>query len=113
MRSFEATVEHLDGGAVSVALHGDLDLENAYSFDAQLRRLEADHPPCLILDLRELTFVDSCGLARLLAARRRARREHRRLVLVRGSAAVQRLFALTALDEAFEIVNNVPAAVSG
>jgi hypothetical protein len=31
---------------------------------------------------------------------------------VRGSAAVQRLFALTAVNEAFEIVNEVPAAVS-
>ena len=29
----------------------------------------------------------------------------RRLVLVRGPAAVQRVFQLTAVDEAFEIVN--------
>src|SRR5919201_6230935 len=98
MRGFHTTVEHLDGGVVSVALHGELDLEHAYMFDAELRGLEADGPPCVILDLRELSFLDSCGLARILAARKRARREHWRLVLVRGPAAVQRLFALTALD---------------
>jgi anti-sigma B factor antagonist len=112
MRGFHTTVEHLDAGAVCVALHGELDLEHAYAFDDELRGLEADRPPCLVLDLRELTFLDSCGLSRLLAARKRARREHRRLVLVRGPAAVQRLFALTAVDEAFEIVSEVPAAVT-
>jgi anti-sigma B factor antagonist len=113
MRGFHTTVEHLDGGGVCVALHGELELEHAYAFDAELRDVEADRPPCLVLDLRELTFLDSCGLSRLLAARKRARREHRRLVLVRGPAAVQRLFALTAVDEAFEIVKDVPAAVAG
>src|SRR3954454_1634382 len=106
MRGFEVTVEHLEGGAVSVALHGELDLEHAYIFDARLREVEAEHPPRLVLDLRALSFLDSSGLARLLAARRRARREHRRLVLVRGRAAVHRVFALTALDEEFEIVKD-------
>jgi anti-sigma B factor antagonist len=111
MRGFRATVEELDGGAVRVALHGELDFEHAYTFDAQLCAVEAEHPDRVVLDLRGLTFLDSCGLSRLLAARRRARRARHRLVLVRGSAAVQRLFALTAVDEAFEIVNDVPAAV--
>ena len=40
-----------------------------------------------------------------MAARRRAMKAGRRLVLVRGTAAVQRVFQLTAVDEAFEIVN--------
>jgi anti-sigma B factor antagonist len=108
MRGFATTVEHLDGD-VTVALHGELDLEHAYDFDIQLRRLEATHPRCLILDLRELKFLDSSGLARLLAARRRARRDRRRLVLVRGTATVQKLFAVTALDEQFEMVSAPPA----
>jgi anti-sigma B factor antagonist len=108
MRGFETTVEHLDG-AVRVALHGELDLDHAYDFDVELRRLEASQPRCLILDLRDLRFLDSSGLARLLAARRRARRDRRRLVLVRGTATVQRLFALTALDEQFEMVSAPPA----
>lgn len=108
MRGFATTVEHLDG-AVTVALHGELDLDHAYDFDVELRRLEAAQPRCIILDLRDLKFLDSSGLARLLAARRRARKDHRRLVLVRGTAAVQRLFAVTALDEQFEMVSEAPA----
>jgi anti-anti-sigma factor len=105
MKGLALTIEQLENDAVKIALRGELDLEHAYTFDEELRRIEALEPPCICIDLRELTFLDSCGLARLVAARRRARKANRRLVLVRGPAAVQRLFALTAVDEAFEIVN--------
>jgi anti-anti-sigma factor len=109
MRGFGLTIEPLAGGAVRIALRGELDLEHAYTFDEELKRVEVTRPTCLVLDLRGLSFLDSCGLARLLAARRRARRERRRLMLVRGSPAVQKLLALTAVAEHFEIVSEVPA----
>ena len=109
MRGLALTIAKLKGNAVKIALRGELDLEHAYSFDEELKRVEALEPDCICLDLRELTFLDSCGLARLVAARRRAMKAGRRLVLVRGPAAVQRVFQLTAVDEAFEIVT-VPEA---
>jgi anti-sigma B factor antagonist len=108
MRGFGLTIEPLAGDAVLVALRGELDLEHAYTFDEELRRVEGRRPSCLVLDLRGLSFLDSCGLARLLAARRRARRERRRLLLIRGSATVQRLLAITAVAEHFETVAEVP-----
>jgi len=108
MRGFGLTIEPLAGDAVRVALRGELDLEHAYTFDEELRQLERRRPSCLVLDLRGLSFLDSCGLARLLAARRRARRERRRLLLVRGGAAVQRLMTITAVGEHFETVTEVP-----
>src|SRR3954463_8553916 len=109
MRGFGLTIEPLAGGAVRVALRGELDLEHAYTFDEELRRVEAERPPCLVLDLRGLSFLDSSGLARLLAANRRARRDRRRLLLIRGSAAVQRLMAITAVGQHFETVTELPA----
>ena len=108
MRGFGLTIEPLAGDAVRVSLRGELDLEHAYTFDEELRRVEGARPSCLVLDLRGLSFLDSCGLARLLAARRRARREQRRLLLVRGGTAVQRLLAITAVGEHFETVGEVP-----
>ena len=109
MRGFGLTIEPLAGGAVRVALRGELDLEHAYTFDEELRRVEGERPPCLVLDLKGLSFMDSCGLARLLAANRRARRERRRLLLVRGSVPVQRLLAITAVGQHFETVSELPA----
>jgi anti-sigma B factor antagonist len=108
MRGFGLTIEPLAGGAVCLALRGELDLEHAYTFDEELRRVERRRPPCVVLDLRGLSFLDSSGLARLLAARRRARRDKRRLLLVRGGTAVTRLLAITAVGEHFETVSEVP-----
>jgi anti-anti-sigma factor len=109
MRGFGLTIEPLRGGAVRVALRGELDLEHAYTFDEELRRVEGERPSCLVLDLRGLSFLDSSGLARLLAANRRARRDRRRLLLVRGGTAVQRLMAITAVGQHFETVSELPA----
>ncbi len=113
MQGFGLTIEELGAGAIRIALRGELDLAHAYTFDEELRRVEAARPACVVLDLRELRFLDSCGLARLLAARRRARKLGHRLLLVRGPKAIQRLFALSAVDEAFEMVSEVPAAMAG
>ena len=110
MRGFGLTVEPLAGDAVRVALSGELDLEHAYTFDEELRRVEAMQPDCICLDLRELTFLDSSGLGRLVAARRRSLKAKRRLVLVRGPAAVQRVLQLTAVEESFEMISE-PASL--
>src|SRR5215218_11396273 len=104
MRGLALTIEQLEDDAVRVALRGELDLEHAYTFDEELRRVEATRPEVLVLDLSELAFMDSCGLARLLAAHKRSRSAGRRLLLVRGSKVVQRLFTLAAVSEAFETV---------
>jgi anti-anti-sigma factor len=112
MHGFELTVQHMGTGAVSIKLRGALDLAYAYRFDDELRHAERDASSCLVLDLRELDLIDSAGISRILAARRRARRAGRRLVLVRGSRAVQRFLALAALTEHFEFVCD-PADVIG
>lgn len=112
MQGFGLMIEELDSGAVRIALRGELDLAHAYTFDEELRRVEGGRPPCIVLDLRELTLLDSTGLARLMAARKRARRAGHRLVIVKGNPTVQRLFALCAMDESFEIVSEVPEALT-
>lgn len=106
MTGFELTVQHMGTGAVSIRLRGALDLAYAYRFDDELRHAERDASSLLVLDLRELDFVDSAGMSRILAARRRARRSGRRMVLVRGSRAVQRFLQLAALTEHFEYVSD-------
>ena len=104
MSGFELAVQHMGRGAISIRLSGALDLAYAYRFDDEIRHAER-HADLLVLDLRDLDFVDSAGMSRILAARRRARRAGRRLVLVRGSRPVQRFLQLAALTEHFDYVN--------
>jgi anti-anti-sigma factor len=109
MKGFGLVSKLAGSGTVMISLRGELDFEHAYVFDEELRSVEAAEPSSIILDLRRLDFIDSCGVGRLLAARHRAARTGRRLVLLRGSPTVQRVFALCGLADAFEIVRDVPA----
>ena len=106
MPPIQFTVQHPDFDTVHVSLQGSLDLARAYDFDDEMRRIERAAPGRVLLDLRELDFLDTAGLSRLVALRRRCRRAGRRLVLVRGSRSVQQLFALMSLDEQFELVSD-------
>ena len=110
-RGFGLCIEEAAPGAVLVELEGELDVGSAYTFDTQLRRVEERHPRLVILDLRALRFLDATGVARLLAASRRAARGNWRLVLVRGPATIQRVLALTGLTERFDLVADPAAAL--
>jgi anti-sigma B factor antagonist len=73
----------------------------------ELRKVEAAAPATLVVDLSKLTFLDSTGLRCIVTADERARAEGRRIVIVRGPDAVQRVFAITRLEERLEMVDDV------
>jgi anti-sigma B factor antagonist len=96
----------LAAGVVCVEVAGEFDLTRAYAFDQQLKAIETDDVTTLVVDLRGVSFVDSAGLARIMAARRRSQRAGRRFAVVRGCRAVDRLLAMTALEHQLELVND-------
>ena len=104
----EVDTEKRDG-LVHVMLRGELDLSSVNKVQDELRRVEADAPSVVLLDLSKLTFLDSTGLRCLVTADQRARDAGRRLVLVRGPDPVQRVFSITRLEERLEMVDNASA----
>lgn len=110
MSTFELTTERGENGAVRLRLSGELDIATAPQVEQELERQEVETPPVLVLDLRGLKFMDSTGLRTVLGADARAREGGRRLVVVRGPAAVDRIFSVTHLDERLEIVEDPAAA---
>jgi anti-anti-sigma factor len=107
---FDVTVER-NGTTVRVALAGELDIANAERVEGVLADVEADGSATVVLlDLRQLAFMDSTGLRILVAADARAREQDRRLVLVQGPDPVQRILRMTRLDERLEIVDD-PATI--
>ena len=96
-------------GLVHVALVGELDLSTVAKVQEELRRVEADSPPTVVVDLSKLTFLDSTGLRCILTADERARDQGRRVVIVRGPDAVQRVFTITRLEERLEMVDDAAA----
>lgn len=105
MEILEIETEVADG-LVRVALRGELDLSTVNKVDEELQALEADGAPLIVLDLSRLSFLDSTGLRCLVTADQRAREAGRRLVLVRGPDAVQRVFTITRLEERLDMVDD-------
>jgi anti-anti-sigma factor len=99
-----------EAGRVRLRLDGELDLVTAPRLARRLEKIEAERPAVLVIDLRELTFMDSSGLRELFSAQRRARAEDRRLVLVKGSAPIDRVLEMVRADAAVETVED-PADV--
>jgi anti-sigma B factor antagonist len=105
MSPLEITTEQRDG-QTRVALVGELDIASAPQFEEGLAKAEGDNPGVLVLDLRGVEFIDSTGLRAVIAADERARSAGRRFVIVRGTAAVDRVLSVTQLDQRLEIVDD-------
>ena len=98
-------------GAARVSLRGELDLSTVDKVEDALRRVERDEPSVVVLDLSALTFLDSTGLRTIVTADQRARRDDRRLVVVKGPETVHRVFTITRLDERLEMVDDAESAL--
>lgn len=99
-----------DGGldVAWVRVAGELDVATAPQLKQVLGHAE-DRARRVVLDLRELTFMDTSGMHVVVAARVRATSAGRQLVVVRGPSQVDRLLALTGARDRLEIVDLNPA----
>jgi anti-anti-sigma factor len=96
---------------VRLSVSGELDIATAPQLDHALGCAQAD-AALVILDLRELEFMDSSGANLIAAASGRARQASDRLVVVRGPVQVERIFALVGVDRQLELVDHPPATPS-
>lgn len=106
---FEVEVRPHGPGAQIVAPAGELDISTAPRLRDALRALEP-RPETLIIDLRGLSFLDTSGLQLLLEERQSAERDGRRIVLVRGSDELHRLFELAGLTDILPFVDDLEAS---
>lgn len=96
-----------DGSRSVLALRGELDLASAPALDEELERVEAAGAKQVIIDLRDLEFMDSTGLSVLVRAHQRAEKAGMRFGLVKGPPQVQRLLVLTGVAERISVVDAV------
>jgi anti-anti-sigma factor len=94
-----------DGDTHVIALAGELDLAGADLFDGELQRVEATDARQIVLDLRELEFIDSTGIRLIYMADMRSRTDSDRLVIRRGPDRVHRIFVLTDLADRLPFVD--------
>ena len=89
---------------------GEIDTLTAPLLRAQLDG-QIPQVPLLVLDLTEVTFLGSAGLAVLVAAKDDAETHDHRLRIVPGSRIVVRALEATGLLGIFDIADGVPQAL--
>jgi len=93
------------GPAAVVRVGGDVDLVNARVLEKAIRSAFASDAEAVLLDLGEVSFIDSTGLSVLLAATSISSANGHRLRIVRLSAPVQRVIEVAGLRGAFPLVD--------
>ena len=98
----ELTQDH-DAGA-SLHLTGELDLATSPLLDWTLR--DALHKSrIVVVDLRQVSFIDSSAIHVLVDAGARARLDGRRLVVLRGPAQLDRVLVLCGDSDSLDVVD--------
>jgi RND superfamily putative drug exporter len=100
----------VNGKAVRLTLTGELDLGTRHRLAAELEQVENHWPELLVIDLEGVTFMDSSGLGELVAASRRGHEAGRRVVLLRGREAVERMLEIAGIDGVVERAPDAEAA---
>lgn len=96
--------ETIDDGIVLSPV-GEIDLSCAATLRQRLSQIQHDQPRKLIIDLSEVPYMDSSGVATLVEAMQIARRRGGKLVLCALQDKVRSIFEIARLDMVFSIVN--------
>jgi anti-anti-sigma factor len=104
---FSISISERDGRAV-VVVRGELDLATAPDLETALSELQEGGQD-VVVDLRELEFMDSTGLRTLVAAHARAEDVGQTLVIVRPlpGAPIERILAIAGVASVLELVDDV------
>lgn len=92
------------GPGCVLSLEGELDMANAGTLELALERAEARGSDPVRIDLSELDFIDSAGIALLVAVHHRLTESERLSLVPSRAPGVRRVMALTGLDSELPFV---------
>ncbi|UTI64376.1 STAS domain-containing protein [Paraconexibacter antarcticus] len=105
---FRTDLEKFDARTHVLRCFGELDITSMLMCRQAVMQVTA---PCLVLDLRELSFLDSSGIAVLLIAQRR-HRGGRLATCVSPGGRVARILALAGLEPALGVSPSIAGALA-
>jgi len=95
-----------------VVLTGEVDATNSEELYGVLESVVLQHPRLLVVDLTELSFMDSTGLRMLLRSSRELDQQGGVLALAAPHASVARVLQLTRADQLIPVYASIADAVA-
>ena len=108
----EMAVDIQSGGTVVVRLVGRLDLASAAEVKQRLTRAIAEGHRRLVVDLGDVTFIDSSGLGALIGGLKAARLQRGDLRIARPGEQARLVLELTTLDRVLRPYPTVEEALA-
>ena len=93
----------LGGQAYLIVLSGDFDLHTGPQFERRVLEALGRGASELVIDLSDVSFIDSTTIGILMRTRKRLAPLQGRVLIVCTDRNILRLFEITALDRMFEI----------
>jgi anti-sigma B factor antagonist len=100
------------GDAPGVAVHGEVDINGVEVLETTIEHAILESAGAFVIDLTDVGFLDSSGLAVLLRARALLGREDRALALVCPPGAARRAFEVSGCAELFNIYESRDDAIA-
>ncbi len=94
-----------------VPLKGEIDLHVSPSVTASLNQMIEKKPERLVVDLSEVTYIDSAGLAALIEAMQKVEGYGGKFLLAGLQETVRSIFEISRLDQVFQIFPDADAAL--
>lgn len=99
-------------GATIVEIHGDVDLYSSPQVRSVLMELTEKKTPGIVVDLKDVGYMDSSGVATLVEGLQQVGRYGGKFKLMHLASAVREVFELSRLDKVFEIYEDEQSALS-
>lgn len=101
---------HQAGDLAVVTVGGEVDLDTASQLSDHALAAVRDVSPHVLLDLAQVTFMDSTGLKVLLSIHQRSELAGGSFAVAGASRSVRKILSLTGLDQTFTIYDSVAEA---
>ena len=102
-------VQPLEDG-LCLALAGEIDLSRSPDVRAALIQHIAGQPKRLIIDLVDVPYMDSSGVATLVEALQKQRAHGGKMILCHLQPKVRSIFEIARLDQVFTLVDDLEQA---
>jgi stage II sporulation protein AA (anti-sigma F factor antagonist) len=102
-----------EGQALIATLRGELDLHTSPDFKEEIMKLIATHPHIkhLIIDVKELYFIDSSGLGVILGRYRDLEERGGQLFFVQANPQIKRVLQMSGFQKISEFANSAADAL--
>jgi anti-sigma B factor antagonist len=96
-----------------LSLKGEVDLHVSPAVTASLNEMINKKPKRMVVDLSEVSYIDSAGLAALIEAMQKVEGYGGKFLLAGLQETVRSIFEISRLDQVFRIFPDADAALAG